>query len=88
VGGRVAFSVDSLLGPVQWDSGGVLHVFDLEETGSHSLDTAGRLYRRPALSPDGSRIVAEGYPLIITQLPAGPDTTVGKSGDIYLFGGE
>ena len=84
VGGRVAFSVDSLLGPVQWDSGGVLHVFDLEETGSQSLDTPGRLYRRPALSPDGSRIVAEGYPLIIE----GPDTTVSRSGDIYLFGGE
>ena len=88
VGGRVAFSVDPLLGPVQWDSGGVLHVFDLEETGSQSLDTPGRLYRRPALSPDGSRIVAEGYPLIITQLPVGADTTVSKSGDIYLFGGE
>jgi hypothetical protein len=88
VGGRVAFSVDPLLGPVQWDSGGVLHVFDLEETGSQSLDTPGRLYRRPALSPDGSRIVAEGYPLIITQLPEGPDTTVSRSGDIYLFGGE
>jgi hypothetical protein len=88
VGGRVAFSVDPLWGPVQWDSGGVLHVFDLEETGSQSLDTPGRLYRRPALSPDGSRIVAEGYPLIITQLPEGPDTTVSRSGDIYLFGGE
>jgi hypothetical protein len=88
VGGRVAFSVDSLLGPVQWDSGGVLHVFDLEETGSQSLDTPVRLYRRPALSPDGSRIVAEGYALIITQLPVGADTTVSKSGDIYLFGGE
>jgi hypothetical protein len=84
VGGRVAFSVDPLLGPVQWDSGGVLHVFDLEETGSQSLDTPGRLYRRPALSPDGGRIVAEGYPLIIE----GPDTTVSRSGDIYLFGGE
>jgi WD40-like Beta Propeller Repeat len=88
VGGRVAFSVDPLLGPVQWDSGGLLHVFDLEETGSQSLDTPGRLYRRPALSPDGSRIVAEGYALIITQLPVGSDTTVSRSGDIYLFGGE
>jgi len=88
VGGRVAFSVDSLLGPVQWDSGGVVHVFDLEETGAQSLDTPGRLYRRPALSPDGSRIVAEGYTLFITQLPVGADTTVSKSGDIYLFGGE
>jgi WD40-like Beta Propeller Repeat len=89
VGGRVAFSVDPRLGPVQWDSGGVLHVFDLEETGSQSLDTPGRLYRRPALSPDGSRIVAEGFPLIIVHVPGeGPDTTVSKSGDIYLFGGE
>jgi hypothetical protein len=88
VGGRVAFSVDSLLGPVQWDSGGVLHVFNLEETDSHSLDTPGWVYRRPALSPDGSRIVAEGYTLIVTQLPVGADTTVSKSGDIYLFGGE
>jgi len=88
VGGRVAFSVDPLLGPVQWDSGGVLHVFDLEETGSQSLDTPERLYRRPVLSPDGSRIVAEGYGLIITQLTVGADTTVSKTGDIYLFGGE
>jgi hypothetical protein len=88
VGGRVAFSADSLLGPVQLDSGGVLHVFDLEEAGSQSLDTPGRLYRRPALSPDGSRIVAEGYALVITQLPVGADTTVSRSGDIYLFGGE
>jgi hypothetical protein len=89
VGGRVAFTVDPNLGPVQWDSGGVLHVFDLEGTGSQSLDTPGRLYRRPALSPDGSRIVAEGYPLIIVPLPGGvADTTVSKSGDIYLFGGE
>jgi hypothetical protein len=84
VGGRVTFSVDPGVGPVQWDSGGVLHVFDLDEPGSQSLDTPGRLYRHPALSPDGSRILAEGFPLIV----ADDDTTVGKSGDLYLFGGE
>jgi hypothetical protein len=84
VGGRVAFSVDPALGPVQWDSGGVLHVFGLDGTGSQSLDTPGRLYRRPALSPDGSRILAEGYPLTI----GASDTTVSKSSDLYLFGGE
>ena len=89
VGGRVAFSVHPRLGPVQWDSGGVLHVFDLEGTGSQSLDTPGRLYRRPALSPDGSRIVAEGFPFIITHIDqVGDDTIVSKSGDVYLFGGE
>jgi hypothetical protein len=84
VGGRVAFSVDPRAGPVQWDSGGVVHVVDLGASGSLALDTPGRLYRRPALSPDGTRIVAEGYPLIVT----GADTTVGKSGDLYLFGAE
>jgi hypothetical protein len=89
VGGRVAFAVHPRLGPVQWDSGGVLHVFDLEGTGTQSLDTPGWLYRRPSLSPDGSRIVAEGFPLIIAHIDqVGDDTTVSKNGDIYLFGGE
>ena len=88
VGGRVAFSVDPRAGPVQWDSGGVVHLVELGETGSLALDTPGRLYRRPALSPDGARIVAEGYPLIITGPPEAPDTTVSKNSDLYLFGGE
>jgi hypothetical protein len=88
VGGRVAFSLDPRAGPVQWDSGGVVHVVELGEDGSVALDTPGRLYRRPALSPDGTRVVAEGYPLILTSTGAGVDTTVGKSGDLYLFGGE
>ncbi len=52
------------------------------------LDTPERLYRRPALSPDGTRVVAEGFPLIITRLDSAADTTVSKSGDLYLFGGE
>jgi hypothetical protein len=88
VGGRVAFSVDPNAGPVQWDSGGVVHLVELGESGSVALDTPGRLYRRPALSPDGSRIVAEGFPLIVTDTSAVPDTTVSRSGDLYLFGGE
>lgn len=91
VGGRVAFTVHPLhpaLGPVQWDSGGVVHVLELGESTSLPLDTPGRLYRRPALAPDGARVVAEGYPLIITGPTDAPDTTVGKSGDLYLFGGE
>ena len=91
VGGRVAYTVHPLhpgLGPVQWDSGGVVHLFELGETTSLALDTPDRLYRRPALSPDGSRVVAEGYPLIITGTFSNPDTSVGKSGDLYLFGDE
>jgi hypothetical protein len=91
VGGRVTYSIHPLhpnLGPVQWDSGGVIHLVDLGQPGSVALDTPGRLYRRPALSPDGSRVVAEGYPLIITGPDFDRDTTVGKSADLYLFGGE
>ncbi|MGH7526977.1 MAG: TolB family protein [Gemmatimonadales bacterium] len=84
VGGRVAFAIDPLLGPAQRDSGGVVHVVDLDSGIDLALEDVARLYRRPALSPAGDQIVVEGYPLIIT--PGSPDTTVGKSPDLYLFG--
>lgn len=87
VGGRIAFSVNPQLGPTQWDSGGVLHVLDLEGGDAGVLETPERLYRRPALSPDGTRVVAEGFTLIVTGL-FDADTTVSKNGDLYLFGGE
>ncbi len=88
VGGRVAFSVDPRAGPTQWDSGGVLHVLDLEGDDETVLETPERLYRRPAVSPDGSGVAAEGFAIILPGLGAGPDTTVSRSGDLYLFGGE
>jgi hypothetical protein len=90
VGGRVAFSTDSTLGPMQWDSGGVVHLVDLASGADTPLPGPG-LFRRPVLSPTGDHIVAEEYPLIITHVPnpAGegtlPDTTVSKSSDLYLF---
>jgi hypothetical protein len=89
VGGRVAFSVHPQLGPTQWDSGGAIHVLGPEPDDEVVLETPERLYRRPALSPDGTRVVAEGFPLIIVALPVGGlDTTVAKRADLYLFGGE
>jgi WD40 repeat protein len=88
VGGRTAFSIDPRVGPTQWDSGGVLHLLDLEGDGDVVLDTPERLYRRPAVSPDGIKVVAEGFALIITGPVGATDTTVSKSGDLYLFGGE
>ncbi len=92
VGGRAAFSVDPLLGPTQWDSGGVVRVVTLSSGADLALHESGPLlFRRPALAPAGGRLVAEGYPLMIetavdsvTGMPA-PDTTVGRSGDLYLF---
>jgi hypothetical protein len=87
VGGRVAFTTDPLLGPVQWDSGGVLHVVDLDsDTDVPLVDPEQRLYRRPALSPTGDRIAAEGHRLIIELIGGVSDTTVDRAGDIFLFG--
>jgi hypothetical protein len=87
VGGRVAFSIDSTLGPVQWDSGGVIHVLDLSSLADVALDAGPRLFRRPALSPAGDHIVAEGYDLIITPTSETTgDTTVSRASDLFLFG--
>lgn len=83
VGGRVAFGVDPSIGPIQWDSGGTLHVVNLQDGSDATLDGPG-LFRRPQLSPSGDAIVAEIYPLIID--PVTNDTTVSRSGDLYLFG--
>jgi hypothetical protein len=83
VGGRVNVSVDLVLGSVQWDSGGVVHVVDLTTGSDVTLSPGNRLFRRPALSPTGDRLVVEGYPLIITTAPQA-DTTVSRAGDIFL----
>jgi hypothetical protein len=83
VGGRVAFAIDSAIGPTQWDSGGELHVVSLQDGTDMTVPGPG-LFRRPQLSPSGAQIVAEVYPLIID--PVTRDTTVGRAGDLYLFG--
>ncbi len=89
VGGRITFGVDPRIGPVHWDSGGVLHVVNLDGGSDQVLGVSSRLYRRPALSPDGTRVVAEGFPLIIISSDeAPPDTLVNRVADLYLFGGE
>jgi hypothetical protein len=84
VGGRIAFADHPIAGPTQFDSGGVVHLLDLNGENEVVLDVPERLFRRPSVSPDGSAVVAEGYPLIFT----GTGTVVGKSGDLYLFGGQ
>jgi hypothetical protein len=90
VGGRYVFGNDPLFGPTAWDSGGVLHVVDLQSGSDIVLDPTG-LYRRPRISPTGSAVVAERYPLTSTEIfdpvvGTLSDTTVSRRGDLYLFG--
>ncbi len=90
VGGRIAFGTDPAFGPTQWDSGGVLHVVDLQAATDETLDGPG-LFRRPQISPSGTAIVAEGYAVntvvvtdtfgVVRELPV-----VSRNGDLYLFG--
>ena len=48
-------------------------------------------FRHPSLAPTGDQLVAEGYPLIITDVPGTepgtvrPDTIVARDSDLYLF---
>jgi hypothetical protein len=86
VGGRVAFGVDPSLGPTQWDSGGMVHIVNLQD-GNDMVLTAPGLVRRPQLSPSATAVVAEVYPLIITDVgPGDSDTTVSRVGDLFVFG--
>jgi hypothetical protein len=91
VGGRVHVVPDPALGQIQWDSGGFLHVVDLASDADVALTDEPHLFRRPVLAPSGNRVVAEGYPLVITRTfdPSTEttivDTTIGRSGDLYLF---
>ncbi len=78
VGGRVEFIDDPVLGPVQPDEGGVLTMVDLATSTETVLDPSPTVvYRRPALSPDGLKLVVERYQV----LPGSVD----RRADLYLF---
>lgn len=79
VGGHVIFAVDTLFGPVQWDSGGLIHVVDLS-TGTDKLVAGPGLFRHPALAPNGDRVVAE----IPVNIPPS-ETTSDLPGEVFLF---
>lgn len=88
VGGRIGVTADPQFGLTQWDSGGAVHVVDLVGGTDTPLPTARLLFRHPALSPSGEEIVVEGHPLLITATGgSAADTTVDKTGDLYLLGG-
>jgi hypothetical protein len=87
-GGWVTFVNDSTLGDIQRDSAGHLIRVNLTNGSETPLDVTGRWFRRPAASPAGNRLVAEGYTAIITSCapPIGcVDTLIGRSSDLWLF---
>jgi hypothetical protein len=94
VGGRVHFTVDPALGPTQWDSGGIVHLVNLQDGSDVTLDdpTNGGLFRRPQISPSGSQIVAERNPFVFLEITdeneavVGIDTMVVRVGDLFLLG--
>ena len=72
VGGDVRFSYDSVLGYLaQRDGGGVLRLVDLSSGADVALSGGTQLFHRPALSPSGTRLVAEAV--------------VGRSADLWEF---
>ena len=88
VGGRVHVRRRiPTLGPIQRDSGGIVHVVDLASGADSPLERPRPLPPAGARRPTGDRVVAEGYPLIIVdvQRADSPDTTVARDGDLYLF---
>ena len=94
VGGRVHFTNDPLLGPTQWDSGGIVHVMNLQDGTDVTIDDPEQLglFRRPQISPAGSEVVVERHQVILTEIRdqngslIAVDTSVARVGDLYLLG--
>ncbi|MGH7658738.1 MAG: hypothetical protein ACREL6_10935, partial [Gemmatimonadales bacterium] len=85
VGGPVTFSLDPVLGPVQRDGGGNLHLVDLGDGTDLILGEAFRCWRHPALSIDGTRIVAEGHSFSSATGACDGGAFAGPSSDLWLL---
>lgn len=86
VGGSVLFQFEDAHGWVQRDEGGELHIVNLATGAAQVHAPAGTLFRRPALSPDGTRVVVEASPF--APVHAGPDSDFNAPNhrpDLWLF---
>jgi WD40 repeat protein len=89
--GKFALFNDPLLGLVARDEGGNIVVVDLASGDRTTITMGARFFHRPALSPSGTRLVAEAYPFSINQIldqfgnPIGVDTAVSRSADLWLL---
>lgn len=87
VGGSVLFQFEDAYEMVQRDEGGALHLVDLDTGAETVLAAAGdSLFHRPAIAPDGSRLVAEAA--IFAPVHVGPATAFNATNhrhDLWLF---
>ena len=84
--GRITFVIDSVLGPIQKDESGQLVSVDLATGVATPMIVSGRFFRRPAVSRQGDRLVAEAYPATILGCGIGcEDTTISNLADLWLF---
>jgi hypothetical protein len=85
--GRVSFTMDPVLGSIQLDEGGQLRMVDLSTGVSTPLIVVERFFRRPSLSPQGDRLVAEAIHAIIVGCGSGclDTTSISKVADLWLF---
>lgn len=87
VDGSVLFRDEGVLEMVQRDEGGVLWTVDLATGAARALAGGGeRLFHRPVLSPDGSRVVAEGAPFAeVHSVPDSEFNAVNHRHDLWHF---
>jgi hypothetical protein len=83
VDGKPGYRFAATFGLVHVDYGGILVTVDLTTGYESRLPDNGLMYKRPVLSPDGSRFVAEGFPYVVGGVPL--DTVISKWADLYLF---
>jgi hypothetical protein len=60
VGGNISYRVD-VVGPIQDDSGGPVHLFNLTTSADSVLPDSGVVYRHPILASTGGRLIVEGW---------------------------
>lgn len=86
VGGGVTYVLDPALGPSQLDRGGQLWLADLGNgtDGWRIIDS--RWFKRPVISPQRNRMVAESFQLsFVTCGPGCVDTVISRNADLWLL---
>ena len=86
VGGGVTYVLDPALGPSQLDRGGQLWLADLGNATAGWRIIDSRWFKRPVISPQRTRMVAESFQLtFVTCGPGCVDTVISRNADLWLL---